>query len=515
MGFSVIPLKPKDKRPFISWGSYQSKKATEAELSEWFTSGQNNLGIVTGSISGIAVVDCDNQQAVELAMKLGVGDGPRVITGKGKHFYFRYREGLRNFQKREDLPGIDLRADGGYVVGPPSIHPSGAIYQWEDIKKPLPEFPSWVIAKAGNQSEERKSHYQGSGKGSRNMTLARMAGVWVRELSLDEAIEMAFTWNSRNQPPLSESEVKTTVESIYKAEQRKRSEQANEQEDADPIKRAVSIESIKDRVKHLYDNGIPGGEELGWNSVSELYKPRRGEWTLVTGIPGHGKSEFLDNVIIRLALKGWKIAIFSAEKQPIEAHVASLAEKWAGIPFEETRYSRRMSETDLELVTKSLNRQICFVEFPDDEANLVKILATAKAVKASTGLDGLIIDPWNELEHNLPQNLSETLYISQSLTRVRRFARQNNVHVWVVAHPVKLRKNDHGEYDVPTPYDVSGSAHWRNKADMALAVYRHMTKEQQDKPVEIHVQKVRFKKVGKIGTALLRYDWETGRYADL
>lgn len=281
----------------------------------------------------------------------------------------------------------------------------------------------------------------------------------------------------------------------------------------DPLKRLISVASVSERVNHLYHSGIPGGERLGWEAIDPLYKPRRGEWTLVTGIPGSGKSEFLDNIVIRLSVKGWKIAIFSAEKQPIEAHIASLVEKYAGIPFEETKYSQRISEGDLKLAVTALDRQICFIEFSDDEATLMKILATAKAIKDKSGLDGLIIDPWNELEHNLPQNLSETLYISQTLTRVRRFARQNAVHIWLVAHPTKLRKNEKGEYDVPTPYDVSGSAAWRNKADMALSVYRH-TKDK-EKPVEIHVQKVRFKKVGKLGTGLLKYEWETGRYSDL
>lgn len=131
-GFSLIPLRPKDKRPAIdTWKIFQTYRPTEDNLKIWFGNGsENNLGIVTGAISGICVLDLDSPKAIELAKKLGLPETPIVKTGKGYHCYFKYREGIRNFQKRDDLPDIDLRGDGGYVVAPPSIHPSGEKYEW-------------------------------------------------------------------------------------------------------------------------------------------------------------------------------------------------------------------------------------------------------------------------------------------------------------------------------------------------------------------------------------------------
>jgi twinkle protein len=108
--------------------------------------------------------------------------------------------------------------------------------------------------------------------------------------------------------------------------------------------------------------------------------------------------------------------------------------------------------------------------------------------------------------------MSETDYISHALKRCRQFARRMGVHVWMVAHPAKLRKDNDGTYPVPTLYDISGSAHWRNKADNGLCLWRdfgnHMA------PVEVHVQKIRFKQIGSIGMAQLRYRKVTGRYLD-
>ncbi len=131
-GFSIIPLKPRDKKPAIeTWKIFQTHKPTDDNLKKWFGNGsKNNIGIVTGAISGICVLDFDTPEAYELAKKIGLPDTPTVKTGKGYHYYFKYREGIRNFQKRDDLPGIDLRGDGGYVVAPPSIHPSGEKYEW-------------------------------------------------------------------------------------------------------------------------------------------------------------------------------------------------------------------------------------------------------------------------------------------------------------------------------------------------------------------------------------------------
>jgi len=130
-GFSVIPLRPNGKKPVIEWAEFQSRFPTEEELFEWFGNGsQNNIGIVTGAISGLDVVDLDSADAVRFAQEHSFPLTPLVKTGEGIHLYYRHKEGVRNFQKRDDLPGIDLRGDGGYIVAPPSVHESGKRYHW-------------------------------------------------------------------------------------------------------------------------------------------------------------------------------------------------------------------------------------------------------------------------------------------------------------------------------------------------------------------------------------------------
>ena len=88
--------------------------------------------------------------------------------------------------------------------------------------------------------------------------------------------------------------------------------------------------------------------------------------------------------------------------------------------------------------------------------------------------------------------MNEVDYISYALTEIRRFARKYKVHVYIVAHPKFMRKARDGQYPVPTPYDVSGSAHWINKADNFLTVYRNVRLIDEN-ITDIHIQKIRFR----------------------
>jgi len=128
------------------------------------------------------------------------------------------------------------------------------------------------------------------------------------------------------------------------------------------------------------------------------------------------------------------------------------------------------------------------------------------------GINCLIIDPYNELEHLRPRNISETEYVSGMLSKIRKFSRKHSVAIWLVAHPTKMQKDKNtGQYPVPTPYDVAGSAHFRNKMDNCLTIFRPNYRDH-GSPVEIHIQKIRDKQVGKHGQVDLFHDYPTGRY---
>jgi putative DNA primase/helicase len=221
LGFSVIPLIPRGKKPAIkSWAEYQSRFATDEELKKWFGNGsKKNIGIVTGNISGIDVLDLDSQEAIQYAKEHKFPITSSVKTGKGFHCYYKHKDGVRNFQKRDDLPGIDLRGDGGYVVAPPSIHPSGQQYQWVEGKGlddiPCGKLPGIVLAKKPQDKKPLKQLYEGSKEGNRNNNLARLVGSWVNDgLEFEECMENALIWNDKNTPPLPKKEVEAAIRSI-------------------------------------------------------------------------------------------------------------------------------------------------------------------------------------------------------------------------------------------------------------------------------------------------------------
>ena len=111
-----------------------------------------------------------------------------------------------------------------------------------------------------------------------------------------------------------------------------------------------------------------------------------------------------------------------------------------------------------------------------------------------------------------PQGLSETEYVSKTLSYVRT-GWTNNVHVWIVAHPQKMHR-ENGKLPVPKPDMISGSQHWWNKADVAITVWRNQ-EDHEDQNVDVHIHKVRFKHIGRPGVVSLRYDRITGRYHEL
>lgn len=279
-----------------------------------------------------------------------------------------------------------------------------------------------------------------------------------------------------------------------------------------PIAGLIGVDDLTERIERLYDEGLKGGEHPGSDALARHYTVKPGQWSIVTGVPGHGKSAVIDWIMVSLAERSdWRLAVCSPENQPLERHAAHLAELRARKPFGPGPRPR-MSREELREAREWMRGRFYFILPPDDEFTLDGVLDRVRAAVLRHGVRGVVIDPWNEIEHRRPQGMTETEYISACLTKIRNFARRHEVHIWIVAHPTKLVKDKDGSYPVPTLYDVSGSAHWRNKADMGLVVWRDPL--DQDAPTQIHIQKVRFRECGEVGMVPLYYDRATGRYGD-
>jgi twinkle protein len=274
-----------------------------------------------------------------------------------------------------------------------------------------------------------------------------------------------------------------------------------------PMEGIIYIDDIFDELQVIFQNGPPAGKKTRHDKLNELITWETGRLAIITGIPGHGKSEFVDEISVNLnTLYGWRVGFFSPENWPISYHVHKLMAKVVG------KWSNQIIY-DAWVNTLLYMRENYFWIKPDNEDySLENILDKGRYLVKRLGLKVLVIDPWNYIEHQL-DGMTETQYISKMLTRISLFARQNEVLVMLVAHPRKMEKEKVGDawvYEVPNLYSISGSAHFFNKADYGICVYRN----QDDDEVTIHVQKVKFRHLGGTGNVKMRNNPANGRYQE-
>lgn len=236
-GWSIIPVSGKTRRPLLEWKPYQSRHPTEDEITEWWrTWPYAQVAVVTGAVSGLLVLDIDGPEAQDSLKGKPLPPTPCVRTSRGTHYYFAHPGGVC-IGRPHPLPGFDIRADGNYVVAPPSIHPSGHQYEWVDGLSiddiPLAPCPEWLVdlsrSKGGQKQarpveEWRKLVKEGVKKGERNTTIASLAGHLLRKyVDPYVVLYLLLAWNRvACQPPLPEEEVITTVDSIAKREAKRR-----------------------------------------------------------------------------------------------------------------------------------------------------------------------------------------------------------------------------------------------------------------------------------------------------
>lgn len=283
--FSVIPLN--GKNPILKvWKPYQDQMASEKEIEEWFSDGKNNIGIVTGELSNLFVIDLDEGYDPEFANKL-----PKTVIvqtgGGGLHFLYRYPHARKIGNRAGFRPHCDVRGEGGFVVAPPSVHKSGKEYRFA-VDHPswnggIAEAPDWLLdeicssnAQGVNKKKDLQSVLGGVAEGQRNESAAQVAGrilgrleqkVW-ESIGWDEL----RAWNLKNIPPLPENELKGVFESIMGKELAKVSETAE----------APKLEII--RGEELFSMDIPEPEFLVENLV-----PKNGI-TMIVGEPNSHKS---------------------------------------------------------------------------------------------------------------------------------------------------------------------------------------------------------------------------------
>lgn len=275
-------------------------------------------------------------------------------------------------------------------------------------------------------------------------------------------------------------------------------------------------EKVRAKVYHEEDDAEARGVETGcWPEFDDLCRMRAGDFTVVTGVPGSGKSEWLLSLVLNLAEKhDWRFLVCAFEHKE-EDLALQLLEKaceksWRDLKDEIPEEEDFEKDKDVRFIQDHFTiLRTCFEEMTID-----KILDDAQVVAdhreaAGQRLNGLVIDPYNYICKDSPASdqVSETNYASHMLSKVKRFAEKNRCHVWLVAHPTK--PNGWGS-NRPGLYDIAGSAHFFNKCDNGIIVHRH--KESPNNQVDICVDKVRHAELGHQGEVTLFFDPERRLY---
>jgi twinkle protein len=269
-----------------------------------------------------------------------------------------------------------------------------------------------------------------------------------------------------------------------------------------PVDGLYTANQYSGSVIDLYNGNYVKPVEVGYPSLDEIYKIMKGTFHCITGVPNHGKSYFLDQMLIKLAQsQQWSFALFSPEHST-SMHIRRMVQMYNEKPFD-IGEENRMTKYELEQAMEWLHNHFYFIETQDTVPNIDYILEIAKASVLKYGINGIVIDPYNEVSAVRQGNQREDEHIRDFISKCKRFARVHDIVVWVVAHPTKLQKNNDGGYSAPSSYDISGASHWSNQSDCILTIHRDFD----ENTTQVLTRKIREQDLyGKIGSATFKFD---------
>ena len=262
-------------------------------------------------------------------------------------------------------------------------------------------------------------------------------------------------------------------------------------------------EHLMQCINDIYNHGLPQGLYTHVSNLDELFRLDRGRVITITGVPNYGKSEFVDFLTTTYnKLYGMKTLYFSPENQPLSFHMAKLVSKYTNKKLKDA------SKTEVNNTALYVCDNFYFCNYQIIN-KLSQIMDIGETVVKENNVSIIVIDAYNKVEAERPNELSETEFVSKVMDRLCNFAIQYNVMVILVAHPRKMAyDNSSQSYYCPNAYDINGSANFYNKSDFVFTVHRDFDRDE----TIIKCDKVKFKNYGKIGECRLKYDIDSGNY---
>lgn len=244
--------------------------------------------------------------------------------------------------------------------------------------------------------------------------------------------------------------------------------------------------------------------QVGIDPINELLAIVPGTLTVVTGYANMGKSTLMNAIIGHALVNHFPVCVASFETDVKPILRDGLRQVILRCGKQEMARHPNLKHADdclrerLTIISQTVDE--------DMEMDLAKFLELCRTAVVRHGVKMIVLDPWNELEHKRKRDETETDYIGRAIRAIKRFAKQNDVAFWVVAHPTKPHE---GAKKIPGLYDISGSANWANKADYGLTYHRPDFKQNLAKIV---ISKVRMGLPGRRDSVDVTFDYRDSSF---
>lgn len=475
LGFSVFPV-ARDKKPLVVWQKYQKERASKEQIEEWYARFPNaNVGVITGAISGIVVVDVDTMEKIDKPLS------PTAVsrTGRGKHYFYKH-PGREVKNSAGIIPHVDVRGDGGYVVMPPSIHESGKSYEW--IISPddsgFEELPQWVLdtqIPVSTRTDWKK--IEDTPDGTRNDTSTKIIGKLLGSLKDRNDWGMAWSlvsaWNqSKCNPPLEEVELRRTFESIRERENKKRGEK-------EPAKIFAST-SLDELMRQDFG-------DIQW--VVENLIPKDAI-TFISGAPAVYKTWLTLHIALKIAEGNRVFDNFEVMKSPVL------------IVDEEN--SPSLIQGRLKKLSATSGLPIHFISlqgFSLNDENVQSILGVAEKLGAKV----IIFDSFIRIHNTDENDASKMAAVSKHLKEFTK----NGISVLITHHHRKqggassnLSQEMRGSSDILAFLDCHIAVSRKADERFLTLTQTKLRQEEEQKPFEVNVvsepHSLRFEYAGKV-----------------
>ena len=487
-GWQVFPITPGQKAPpLVPWADEATTDA--AQIKAWWTkTPAANVGIATGKRSGIVVLDIDNghggqESLMGLLMELQerIPNTPEATTGGGgRHYVFAHPgQEIRNSAGKVGV-GIDIRGDGGYIVAPPSLHPSGRHYTWDDMSRPsvieLAPLPPWLARLATEQPQpiDPATHmptpiYEGEIKsGGRNAALTSMAGAMRRRGMSTDAICQALQVENAKKctPPLPDVEIVRIANSVSRYEPRQTTPVMRGQEQpiaaSEPLDACGIYVEFMDLLANLEGRSIKTGIESLDHSLGGL---ERQNLTVLAARPSMGKSTLAWQIARNVAESGLKVLVFSLEMSAAALWAKAACGK-IGIRWRDVR-NLMVSEDDITAIidtsTELMNLYGERLLVSDGVNTSETIFATVEKHKP----DLVIVD---HLRLVADRDDNEVIRLGMITQKQKDMAKQFNL-AWLTLAQLN-RGVESRDNKRPTLADLRDSGQIEENADVVLMMYR-------------------------------------------